>query len=623
MTLSKIAAPVVALLNQNFIRWVAVFFAVLFWFLCLNAIYPDYSIALAFGMFLNVYLWIVLCKLYRRLLENGRSHLTFWLWVAGAVVGTYILYGLAGYGNGVFFTALAAFMVERSTANMEDNAAYLRGGQTSDSKQARSHYNSVRPKEDSGLTFGGTKVPTREASTHFCFCGTSGSGKTVSIRLLAQDVLPGIGQPYSQKRAVIYDPKIEFYAILEGMGLQAKDIIIMNPFDVRCRPWWISKDMETATDAETLANILVPEKEGGKGDDSFWRSATIIAIKAVVRYLNRAAPEKWMFRDLLFALRSRTIILKMIDDDPRLHHYRQTFGTDKTADNIMATLLTSIEKYEPIAALWHKAETVYGSKPYSLTEWTTESKVILLGKSETAFVQMQEINRVIITRLSQLLLEKPEVSRPESFLIFDELASLGNMTPLINLAEQGRSKGVSLIIGFQSRKHLEHNFGENLAVAFLGQFNHIAALRLREEETAKWIAGIIGKFYAVRQTRSISTSWDNPAQHSVSEQYYEEFAVDPAELTDIPAFRPDLGQGLKGFYVGHVNWWHTYGADVVKRLAPSSQSKNFDPMPKRYQELDLWEDEDYKRLSIRHLRDNPAEIDLNQFFEEREGGEIA
>ncbi|MGI2906159.1 type IV secretory system conjugative DNA transfer family protein [Tolypothrix sp. VBCCA 56010] len=607
--------------TQAWVRWLAIAAALFCWNQWIGFA-PGALTGIGLTFLATPYLFYVGCKLYLRFLASERTHVNFWLWFGGLLFlgGLFCLF--TGYISGLTMTAIGAFFLDRNTKDLGDDTIHLRGGKISTLQQSRTYYDKSRPKTDKGLEFGGVQIPTREAVTHIAYCGTVGSGKTVSIRLFMQDALTGIGQLHCNKRAVLYDPKIEFYSILEGMGFQTKDIIVMNPFDVRCRPWWISKDMETATDAETLANILVPEKEGGKGDDDFWRSATIIAIKAVVRYLNRTAPHKWTFRDLLFALRSRVLILKMIDDEPRLNHYRQTFGTDKTADNIMATLLTNIEKYEPIAALWHKAETVYGRKPYSLTEWTEESKIILLGKSETAFVQMREINRVIITRLSQLLLEKPETSYPESYLIFDELSSLGNMVPLINLAEQGRSKGVSLVIGFQSKKHLEHNFGENLAVAFLGQFNHIAALRLREEETAKWIAGIIGKWYGMRYTSSVSSSWNQPDQHSFQEQYFEEYVVDPGELTAIPAFRPDLGKGLKGFYYGHVNWWCTYHADIVKSLTPLGQSKNFDPMPKRYQELDIWEDDDYKRLGIRHLQEKNGGIDLNQFFEESEGSEI-
>jgi hypothetical protein len=600
------------LFYNDWVRRLSLAAALYGWLLILNMSASAYN-GMPLCFFLSGYLFWVACKCWMRWIVDGRSHSSFWLWF-GALLLISVVITASNFGAGSFLTFIGAWMCDRFTADMGGNDIHLRGGKIVSLKQAEQHYNKIRPDKDAGILLGGAQIPTREATTHFAICGTVGSGKTVTIQLMMKDTISRIGK--DGRRALLYDPKIEFYPVLEGLGIHPEDIVLMNPFDARCRPWHMAKDIVTATDAETLAHILVPEKD--KSNDEFWRNATIIAIKAVVRYLSRSAPERWTFRDLLLALRSRDIILKMMRDDSRLHHYAQTFGTEKTADNIMATVLTSIERYEPIAALWHKVETLYHRKPYSLTEWSTGSKVILLGKSETAVIQMRELNRILITRAAQLLLEKPETPLPDSFLIFDELASLGNMTPLIDLAEQGRSKGVSLIVGFQSKKHLDKNFDENLSTAFLGQFNHIAALRINEEETAKWIAGIIGRKYGVRFTGSVSTSWGNPDQYSEQEQYYDEFVVDPSELQAIPAFRPDQGQGLKGLYKGHVNWWATYDPSIVKYLPSRSTSRTFDPLPKHFQELEDWTDEDYQRLGMRHFSPDVQNIDLEEYLNEPE-----
>jgi Type IV secretion-system coupling protein DNA-binding domain len=297
--------------------------------------------------------------------------------------------------------------------------------------------------------------------------------------------------------------------------------------------------------------------------------------------------------------------------------YKQAYGSERTAENIASTLLVQIEKYEPIAALWHKAETVYGNEPVSLTAWTKSSSVLLLGKSETAETEMREINRVIITRLSELLLEQEETREPSTFIILDELASLGNMKPLIKLAEEGRSKGVSLAIGFQAKEHLEKNFSKELANAFLGQFNHIAALRLRDEQTARWISELIGKNMGIRYTSSESTSWGNPKSHTLQEQYYEEYATQISELTSIPPFRPDQGIGLKGLYLGHTYWWHTYSPRIVESLAPKAAVPAVKKSPGEYQEIEPWTEQDYERLNITHLQDISLD-EMENFLREDE-----
>ena len=391
------------------------------------------------------------------------------------------------------------------------------------------------------------------------------------------------------------------YSILVGMGFDDDTVVLTNPYDKRCRPWNMAADIETATDAETLANILVPEKKDSKSDD-FWRSATILLIKAVIRYFNRNCPGQWRFRDVLLTLRDRAMIMTFIEDAPQLKHYTQSFGSDRTADNIMSTVITKVERFEPIAALWHKAETEYHNKPFSLTEWIDDSKIMLLGRSATAKVQMEEINRVLLTRLTQLLQEKPEIREPESFILLDEFGSLGNLETVLDLASEGRSKGVSLVLGFQDESRIESNFGENIASSILSQFNHVAVLRVRDRKSAEWLSTLAGKVRGLRTTQSVSQSWEGGASSSLSQTQFEHDVVSVGELTNIPIFEPDRGVGLTGFYMGRANYWHTYPPNIVKQLAPKADSSlNKDPMPRTYQDLDPWDDDDLERLNITHL----------------------
>ena len=592
-------------------RWVALLGVIAVWTLIATTIAPSASFFLWVAAF---YFWKVACIAYKHCLYQEQSHQAFLLklclWLGVSLASLKLL----GAGTGLILSMILAFVFHRSMGGIERQTV-LQGNEAKGIRAAHAYYKKALPADDNGIRWGGVNVPTEEATTHFLVIGTTGSGKTVTLRLFMQSVLPGIGKPGSRKRAVIYDPKTEMVSILEGMGFGTETIAIMNPFDQRCRPWWISADIETATDAETLANILIPEKKDSK-DDEFWRSASILLIKAVVRYLNRVAPRHWTFRDLLLALRSESIIRKMIDDDPRLKHYEQTFGSDKTAANIMASVIAKVERFEPIAALWHKAETVFDSRPISLTEWTEDSQILVLGRSETAETQLTEINRVLITRLSELLLEKRETRTPETFVILDELGSLGNLQSLLKLATEGRSKGVSLAAGFQAEGHIQSNFSKEIAETILGQFNHIAALKIRDETTAKWVSGLMGKVRGIRHTESISQgNWENGPTRTIQQQYYEEDAVMTSELTGIPAFRPQQGVGLRGFYMGHINWWHTYSPSIVESLAPkSSEERNFIRMPKVYQELEQWDDADLVRLNILHLFDkerNEFELELD------------
>ena len=62
--------------------------------------------------------------------------------------------------------------------------------------------------------WGFLNIPASEATNHFAIVGTTGSGKTMSLRMLMQSVLPYIGQG-EDVRALIYDAKSDMLPILE------------------------------------------------------------------------------------------------------------------------------------------------------------------------------------------------------------------------------------------------------------------------------------------------------------------------------------------------------------------------------------------------------------------------
>lgn len=590
-------------LNNRWMRRVVLWHVVWGWMQVLNLVIVSGDIFT--GLWLLVAYFLVCntaCIMYRATLDEGSPHKHFW-WRFLLMLGASILLcKLLGATTGLFITVVVTFLIGKPHARPAEISIPDENGREGIApRTAAVEYYRSNGRGEPTFPLGDVNIPLKYASTHIALVGTTGSGKTVTLKLLMEDLLPGIGLTPQSHRAVIYDPKREFYSYLEALGIPEDSILVMNPFDRRCRPWDMAADIRTPTDAENLAGILVPDK-GEK--DQFWRSATLISIKAVVRYLNYKSPRTWRFRDLLLALRDRIVIMQMIQDEPRLHHYAQTYGSDNTAANIMSTVLTKVERYEPIAALWHKAETVYGSQPVSLTAWVNQSSILLLGRDAAAQTQMQELNRVILTRVMQLISNKSETRIPDTFFILDEFGSLGEMSSIITLATEGRSKGASLIAGFQSDAQLVKNYGKEGAREIWGQFGHIAVMRLRDAETESWIAGLLGETEVIRYTMGQSDGgFMRGITVNVNEQYAIKKLLMPGVLTGIPQFDPTKGVHLKGFIAGTKNWWFSYPPNILNKITPPiNEAENFLPMPDEYQELDMWADADCTRLHSEHLK---------------------
>ncbi|AFY71979.1 Type IV secretion system, TraD, DNA-binding domain protein (plasmid) [Thalassoporum mexicanum PCC 7367] len=466
-------------------------------------------------------------------------------------------------------------------------------------KMAHRQNQRALPEGDSGLYWGGIAVPTQSAMTHFLVVGASGSGKTITLRLWMQSFLPALA---SRGRAMIYDAKLDVISILKGMNVRCPTFIL-NPFDARCVAWDMSGDIITYADIEALAHILIPEE--GHKEDPFFRSAVVELVKGVARFFVLQAPGVWTLRDIILTLRSLNTMKTLFSSRPELDFYLELISDKKTAQNIMATVLTKIGRYETVAALWHW-DSIY-DRPrakISLTSWSRSNSILVFGKSNTARESLNAINQLIFTRAAQILLDKPEVSHPETFIIFDELPSAGRMDMLPSLCTEGRSKGVSLAIGFQSIKHLEDIYNENIAQTIIGQFRHKAILRLDDPPTAEWASQLVGEVEIRRILEGFSSNRESGGTRSWNESYERHRAVMPSEFLEIWPIDRQTGQGLTGYYLtGNSVYKHYYPTDFIsKHLIPSTDSReSFIPRPTNDQVLRPWDSEDLERLNIAHL----------------------
>lgn len=84
-------------------------------------------------------------------------------------------------------------------------------------------------KGDQGITWGGLRIPSKFATSHFMVVGTTGSGKTVTIQMLMKEVLQSVGTG-TDHRALIYDAKQDIASQIPSMGIPGK-VFTLNPFD--------------------------------------------------------------------------------------------------------------------------------------------------------------------------------------------------------------------------------------------------------------------------------------------------------------------------------------------------------------------------------------------------------
>lgn len=409
-------------------------------------------------------------------------------------------------------------------------------------------------KNDPGITWGGLRIPSKFATSHFMVVGTTGSGKTLTLKLLMQEVLQQVGTG-ADHRALIYDAKQDLASQMPGMGFPGA-VYTLNPFDERCLAWDMAKDITEPTAALQTAVTLIPSDKNAS-QPFFVDSAQLLLYGVLLSFIRSGAD--WRFSDLIKSMHTVERLKRVLDRCPETRHISDRFYHNReTLDEVMSTVATKLTPYEPIAAMWDKAFDA--GRQISLNEWVShrgeKNCVLVLGNNERARAALDRINQVVFKRVSELLLDQPEdrTGSRRSWIFLDELAEAGKLDGLPSLLTKGRSKGVCVVLGFQDFDGLKEVYGENIAGALTSQCNCKAILRLESPNTARWASMLFGEYEAIEVRTSEGRTTPHgfgQAQPSTtytrSEEYAKRQSVLESEMFTIPPTSPETG--LTGYYL--------------------------------------------------------------------------
>ena len=458
------------------------------------------------------------------------------------IIAPSFIHPIAGIAfGGLSLTFLTGMLGEKD----QPQEIKLRGNRAA-SIAPRKHYRQQMKLDDPGFFWGSMLLPIDMATRNMLVIGTVGSGKTLTINMFMRSVFHLL-VPGSQRRAIVFDPKQEVYPIIRGIGPFCP-IYILNPMDQRCTAWDMARDITDPLAAQAMARILVPQDEGSK--DPFWRNSVAVLMLGIIVWFIRHAPGAWTLRDILLIMRDDEIVKAILASDKETQHYLKPLADSKVAANIGATISTKLVAFEPIAACWHQAESSFSLHD----DWLESGSILILGEFKSSPEPIRAVNQVIFTRAAQLLLDQPEQAQqqnlgPSTYIVLDEAPAMGKLNKLKDLATEGRSKGVSLTLGFQEVDDMRKVYGREDTTAILGQCNCKSFLRLSSAETAEWASRLFSEREFMDISFSENTNADNPdPKQSITKSWNRRTTkvVMPIELMSIPPTGPQ--HGLKGFY---------------------------------------------------------------------------
>ncbi len=100
------------------------------------------------------------------------------------------------------------------------------------------------------------RIPLRKEAQHFQLMGDTGVGKTQLIMQMLRQIRE------RQDSAIVYDPASEYLQRFYDVG---RGDIVLNPLDARCPYWGPAHEMESNAEADAIAALALPARDGGKG----------------------------------------------------------------------------------------------------------------------------------------------------------------------------------------------------------------------------------------------------------------------------------------------------------------------------------------------------------------------
>jgi type IV secretory pathway TraG/TraD family ATPase VirD4 len=475
---------------------------------------------------------------------------TYAHWFGYLVTGVYL-----------FFAIIMVIFRDTPVENSLKGGVYhQRGRKLISYKKALKLAEQLMEGESEYLYWGGLNLPLSVATTHFAVIGSTGSGKTILIRLLMQSVLPRIGKGLDS-RALVYDAKQDSMSMLKGIAPDT-EIILLNPFDRRGVAWDMAKDITSPTIAQQVATILIPEEKNIS--QPFFSDAARHLLSGVLISLIQNSPGKWNFRDVLLSLSNLERLKNVLLSCPATKDIAEQYLHDGiTARNVMSTLATKMQRYQFVAAAWDRA-----TRSISLKEWLTSESILVLGNDEATRTALDAINQVIFKRLSELILAQTESESRRTWIFLDELRQAGKLEGLSSLLTKGRSKGACIVLGYQDIEGLREVYGTQLANEIAGQCSNKAVLRCDSADTARWASALFGQREVLEVRLGVSHASNQGTSRSTNETTAKRDVVLPSEIMGLAP--TTQRNGMQGFILTpHVGAYsvHFDGGVLMGRLA--------------------------------------------------------
>jgi Type IV secretion-system coupling protein DNA-binding domain len=333
-----------------------------------------------------------------------------------------------------------------------------------------------------GIRLGKTAIPERNECEHFLITGNPGAGKSTAMRTMLNQI------EERGQSAIIIDPESEY---VQEFYSERRGDFILNPLDRRCpywSPWSELRDESFSVDAAAMAASLIrgrPRNESEK----FFQDSTRTVAEAIL-HVARDDPDPDNLLKLVSLPRGElhealkgTPAYALVD--PEAHD--QGAGILGTATNAIKTFI-------------HLPKRHQSDRTWSAREWAGRRRGwIFLPSREDIGEAIRVLQGLWLDCLVRWLMTA-DIGSDQTWVMADELASLGHQPQIEKLLTRGRKRGLAVVLGLQNVSQLQAIYGREGCITLTSSPSTKVILRVDETETAKWASELIGNHEVERLT---------------------------------------------------------------------------------------------------------------------------
>lgn len=362
----------------------------------------------------------------------------------------------------------------------------------------------------SSIKLANIPYPKNSSHTHTLITGGSGTGKTVLMNSLIQQIRD------KNQKAIIYDKM----GVFTKYFYNPETDIILNPLDERSHNWDLTQECKTRPHCDNIASAFIPTRS--TNSDPFWDNASKILLSEVIYHSQN-------LEDLLNTLFYSEESLEKIANSSMALKKIMSKNSGKTVASILVVFYTYIRSLNLLHNILNES--------FSIRDWISDDSkkgfLIVSSKADSQETLKPLLTAIFETAINSILSLKQDPSRNLWFFL-DELPSLQYIPSLQSALAESRQFGASFIVSLQVMSQLKDIYGIQKAESVSGLCRNRVIFSTPDDDTARWCSNSLGKT-EVEEVRESFTYGSHDMRDGVNlnKQVSIKNIVLPTEIMDL------------------------------------------------------------------------------------------